>query len=42
MDLWDLPIEPLLKEWNRQDEGFTNHGAIRWLCLNDRFYLLTH
>lgn len=40
MNLWDLPIDRLVHEWNRIDEGFTNHAAIRWLCLNDRYYLL--
>lgn len=40
MNLWDLPIDRLVREWNKIDEGFTNEAAIRWLCLNDRFYLL--
>lgn len=40
MKLWDLPLDRLIREWNKLDEGFTNIAAIRWLCLNDRYYLL--
>jgi hypothetical protein len=40
MDLHSLPLEELLTEWDKLDDGGRDLTAIRALTLEDRFYLL--
>lgn len=39
-ELHSLPFSEVLKAWDRLDLDGKDLPAIRWLCLNDRYYLL--